>query len=78
MGCECVSEYAHGELRERMREHRSWCDDKLNDPSATLCIFAAQMPCQRITVANQHSTAESRWHRSPWIWATVNMHALRR
>ena len=51
MGCECVSERALGGLRERMREHRSCCDEKLNDQTATLCIFAAQMPCQRIMVA---------------------------
>lgn len=39
MGCECVS-VRIGDLRERKRERRSWCDEKLNDPSATLCIFA--------------------------------------
>lgn len=47
--CDC----AHRDLRERMRERRSWCDEKLNDPSATLCIFAVQMSCRRITVTNK-------------------------
>lgn len=29
--CECT----HGDLQERMQKHRRWCNEKLNDPSAT-------------------------------------------
>ena len=53
MGCECVS-VRTGDLRERMRDraHRSWCDEKLHDPSATRRASSRRKtPRQRITVA---------------------------
>lgn len=72
-----MRERVHGDLRERMRELRSRCDEKLNDPSATLYIFIVQMHCWRITVTQQYSTSESRRHSTLLIPTTVNMHILR-
>ena len=39
MGCECVSVHKAVGARENV-SGRSRCGEKLNDPSATLCIFA--------------------------------------
>lgn len=71
MRCECVSVRKAVGAREIVRG-RSRCGEKLNDPSATLCIFASGGRPQTDTRQLKADCTVSR--RSI---KTVNMHSLR-